>query len=115
MGVCDAGHGQGAVNMDLLNAWGSVSDMTTLEQRVGEFTNDSGPLQVGFRRLRFWGFSGSFEFSLELSQDSQECRDAQPCTCHGPFAVAFPGVCLQECMARMSLCSLSRDLFPSSS
>ena len=43
----NAGHAQGAINMDLLNAWGSLSDMITLEQRAGEFTNNPGALQVG--------------------------------------------------------------------
>lgn len=33
-------------NMDLLNVWGSMGDMTTLQQRAGGFGAEAEPLQV---------------------------------------------------------------------
>ena len=41
-------------DMDLLKAWGSMSDMATLQQRAGDFAPDAEPLQVR-ARPRPWG------------------------------------------------------------
>ncbi len=44
--MCCSGQAQLPTNMDLLNAWGSLSDMTHLQQRAGDFGGDADALQV---------------------------------------------------------------------
>ncbi|BDA44645.1 hypothetical protein COCOBI_06-1220 [Coccomyxa sp. Obi] len=78
------GRSQGAVNMDLLNAWGSLSDMTTLEQRAGEFTINAAPLQ-SYSRMggnEYGGHGFSFGSAGGMRGEDAEMRDAQ----HSPEA-----------------------------